>query len=66
LALGATLRGSRRGWDYGWFSEGFGTTDLTDAKALLDELRKENAVLEVRDRRNRRQEVLRRVRKPTG
>ena len=24
---------------YGWFVEGFDTTDLKDAKALLDELR---------------------------
>jgi predicted ATPase len=24
---------------YGWFTEGFDTTDLKDAKALLDELR---------------------------
>jgi predicted ATPase len=24
---------------YGWFTEGFGTQDLIDAKALLDELR---------------------------
>ena len=24
---------------YGWFSEGFGTADLKEAKALLDELR---------------------------
>jgi predicted ATPase len=24
---------------YGWFTEGFGTPDLRDAKALLDELR---------------------------
>jgi predicted ATPase len=24
---------------YGWFSEGFNTADLKDAKALLDELR---------------------------
>ena len=24
---------------YGWFTEGFGTPDLKDAKALLDELR---------------------------
>ena len=23
---------------YGWFTEGFGTPDLKDAKALLDEL----------------------------
>jgi hypothetical protein len=23
---------------YGWFTEGFGTLDLKDAKALLDEL----------------------------
>ena len=23
---------------YGWFTEGFGTADLQDAKALLDEL----------------------------
>jgi len=23
---------------YGWFTEGFGTPDLTEAKALLDEL----------------------------
>ena len=23
---------------YGWFNEGFDTADLTDAKALLDEL----------------------------
>jgi hypothetical protein len=23
---------------YGWFTEGFGTADLKDAKALLDEL----------------------------
>ena len=23
---------------YGWFTEGFGTPDLVDAKALLDEL----------------------------
>jgi predicted ATPase len=23
---------------YGWFTEGFGTTDLKDAKALLQEL----------------------------
>ncbi len=23
---------------YGWFTEGFGTPDLEDAKALLDEL----------------------------
>ena len=23
---------------YGWFTEGFDTRDLTDAKALLDEL----------------------------
>ena len=23
---------------YGWFTEGFGTPDLRDAKALLDEL----------------------------
>jgi predicted ATPase len=23
---------------YGWFSEGFGTLDLKEAKALLDEL----------------------------
>ena len=23
---------------YGWFTEGFETADLTDAKALLDEL----------------------------
>jgi hypothetical protein len=23
---------------YGWFTEGFGTQDLKDAKALLDEL----------------------------
>jgi predicted ATPase len=23
---------------YGWFTEGFDTADLTDAKALLDEL----------------------------
>jgi len=25
---------------YGWFAEGFGTVDLKDAKALLDELSK--------------------------
>jgi adenylate cyclase len=25
-------------WDYGWFTEGFDTADLKDAKALLDEL----------------------------
>ena len=25
---------------YGWFTEGFDTADLKDAKALLDELRK--------------------------
>jgi predicted ATPase len=24
---------------YGWFTEGFNTTDLQDAKALLEELR---------------------------
>jgi predicted ATPase len=24
---------------FGWFTEGFGTPDLLDAKALLDELR---------------------------
>ncbi len=24
---------------YGWFTEGFGTADLQEAKALLDELR---------------------------
>jgi len=24
---------------YGWFTEGFGTADLKDAKALLEELR---------------------------
>jgi hypothetical protein len=24
---------------YGWFTEGFDTLDLTEAKALLDELR---------------------------
>ncbi len=24
---------------YGWFTEGFDTTDLKDAKALLDELK---------------------------
>ena len=24
---------------YGWFTEGFGTQDLRDARALLDELR---------------------------
>jgi hypothetical protein len=24
---------------YGWFTEGFDTADLNDAKALLDELR---------------------------
>jgi predicted ATPase len=24
---------------YGWFTEGFGTRDLKEAKALLDELR---------------------------
>ena len=24
---------------YGWFTEGFGTPDLKEAKALLDELR---------------------------
>ena len=23
---------------YGWFTEGFGTADLKDAKALLDDL----------------------------
>ncbi|HEU4640595.1 MAG TPA: hypothetical protein VFS84_17200, partial [Candidatus Binatia bacterium] len=26
---------------YGWFTEGFDTADLKDAKALLDELRDE-------------------------
>jgi len=26
---------------YGWFSEGFDTADLKDAKALLDELNNE-------------------------
>ncbi len=25
-------------WGYGWFTEGFDTADLKDAKALLDEL----------------------------
>jgi hypothetical protein len=29
-------RGARR--DLGWFTEGFDTADLKDAKALLDEL----------------------------
>ena len=26
---------------YNWFTEGFGTADLKDAKALLDEMRSE-------------------------
>jgi predicted ATPase len=26
---------------YGWFTEGFGTTDLQEAKALLEELEEE-------------------------
>jgi hypothetical protein len=26
-------------WVYGWFTEGFDTADLKEAKALLDELR---------------------------
>ena len=36
--------GRWRGWDllapvYGWFTEGFDTLDLKEAKTLLDELR---------------------------
>ncbi len=29
---------------YGWFTEGFGTKDLKDAKALLDELRDQSGI----------------------
>jgi hypothetical protein len=29
----------QRGSGYGWFTEGFDTLDLKEAKALLDELR---------------------------
>ena len=29
---------------YGWFTEGFGTKDLKDAKALLDELETSGAI----------------------
>jgi hypothetical protein len=31
-------RGSRDRESYGWFTEGFGTPDLKEAKVLLDEL----------------------------
>jgi len=34
-----SLRDAGDRWEYGWFTEGFGTKDLKDAKALLDELR---------------------------
>jgi adenylate cyclase len=27
---------------YGWFTEGFGTADLQEAKAILDELKREH------------------------
>jgi hypothetical protein len=36
-ASGSTLR-DLRAIVYGWFTEGFETRDLKDAKALLDEL----------------------------
>ena len=32
---------------YGWFTEGFDTRDLKDAKALLDELRDNHFEIEV-------------------
>ena len=32
---------------YGWFTEGFDTADLIDAKALLDELSTQNAMHQV-------------------
>jgi hypothetical protein len=34
----ATRRAGPAGPIYGWFTEGFDTTDLKEAKALLDEL----------------------------
>jgi hypothetical protein len=35
---------------YGWFTEGFDTADLKDAKALLNEWSAQDALFEVRDR----------------
>ena len=39
-AAGQARRSSRRCWRrvYGWFTEGFDTADLQDAKTLLEEL----------------------------
>ena len=51
---------------YNWFTEGFDTADLKDAKALLDELRHCDALREVRGRQPRGSEVLREVCSSTG
>jgi hypothetical protein len=48
---------------YNWFTEGFDTRDLKDAKALLDELSVQNALFEVRSGKSRRAKVLRGVRR---
>jgi hypothetical protein len=37
-SLHALIDSLDRGNSYGWFTEGFDTADLKDAKALLDEL----------------------------
>ena len=47
VSIASLRRDQGRHWEarellvpiYGWFTEGFGTADLKEAKALLDELR---------------------------
>ena len=48
---------------YNWFTEGFDTADLKDAKALLDELRNKDALREVQHRQSAGQKLLRRMRR---
>jgi len=38
LSHASPLRGARYSLTYSWFSEGFDTADLKDAKLLLDDL----------------------------
>ncbi len=48
---------------YSWFTEGFDTADLKDAKALLDELGDSHALHKVQHRQSRGRSVLREMRR---
>jgi predicted ATPase len=73
MSLARLLRDTNRRSDaramlaeiYNWFTEGFDTADLKDAKALLDELNNCHALFQVWDRKHIRQKVLSRVRPST-